>query len=878
MILSSMISTLTLVALFAPTAALPPAPADEPIAGGLTRQPSLLEGRPPAYPKQLIPERQTGICTLLIDIDEVGLVSRVEVVRCDHPAFAQSCLATMPNYSFIPGATAAGSVPVRVTWEARFEPPPPVPTEAPKIAKPKPVRISGKVREGGTGVVIGGAELRCANQPSVRTTADERGRFELRGAADGLCKLEVGAQGYHRRTQAISLAANEAVTTTLYLTPTARNRQGVVVHGRTEEVHMTRRTLEAEELTRVPGTLGDPIRAVTRLPGVARGSFLDNSMMVRGAAPQDTGFYVDGQPVVYLFHLSGQSILHPDMVEQIDFLPGGFGAYYGRATAGIIDVKTRPANGKRFSGKIDVDLLDAGLRLEGPVKGRKDLAFAFSGRRSYIDQLLPPVMSALGAGSQVQVHPIYWDYNLRLDWKGKSKGERAGLRFYGADDVLVLRSGDEESAARSGGFPGIGTHSLFHRAALDWRKKLSKKTKVKTALHLGTINNGGEIGDGEIFWDIGYKSVGLRADLSHEFSKKLTLDVGTDTGTQFWEAHTSFPAVLTIERNFPARGLSEDPAMWENTVESDGYAAALHGTLRAKPHKRLLLLPGLRLERYAWVDQQRFSAEPRLSARWSSDKRNRHQLKVQVGQYRKLPNPELLSDTMGNREMSLEGAWQYGAGYEYRPDPFFHLDVQLFYKKMYNIVGNNRNYTASSAEPRIGNLIDGRVFGAEILLRHRPSPRPFYGWIAYTLSRSERSHRQFPDIGWYLFGKDQTHILNAVIGYKFGHGWTAGTTLRLVSGDPTYPVIAARFDSDVQTYRELRTDRLDARTPAFFQMDVRIEKKSTRKRHAFAYYLDVMNATNQENIEFITHQYDYRASSGIAGIPIFPSLGIEWSW
>jgi outer membrane receptor protein involved in Fe transport len=740
------------------------------------------------------------------------------------------------------------------------------------------VRISGSVREGGTGVIIGGAELRCANQPAARTSADERGRFALRAVADGLCELEVGAQGYHRRRRAISLAPREAVTTTVYLTPTARNRQGVVVHGRKEEVHMTRRILDAEELTRVPGTLGDPIRAVTRLPGVARGSFLDNSLMVRGAAAQDTGFYVDGQPVVYLFHLSGQSILHPDMVEQIEFMPGGFGAYYGRATAGIIDVKTRPANGERFSGKVDVDLLDAGLRLEGPVKGRKDLAFAFSGRRSYIDQLLPPVMAAVGAGSRVQVHPVYWDYNLRLDWKGKSGGERAGLRLYGADDVLVLRSGDTETAARSGGFPGIGTHSLFHRLALDWRKKLSKKTRVKTALHLGTINNGGEIGDGDIFWDIGYRNVGLRADLQHEFSKNLVLDVGTDSGAQFWTAHTRFPAVVTIERNFPTRGFSEELAIWENTVDSEGVAGALHSTLRAKPHPRLLLLPGLRVEKYAWMDQQRLSTEPRFSARWSSDKRNRHQLKVQVGQYRKLPNPELLSDNLGNRSMELEGAWQYGAGYEFRPDPFLHLDVQVFYKKMYNIVGNNRTYSQGGDQPRLDNLIDGRVLGAEFLLRHRPSPRPVYGWIAYTLSRSERRHRQYPEFGWYLFGKDQTHIFNAVVGFKFGHGWTAGTTLRLVSGDPTYPVTAARFDTDVQVYRELRSGDLDARTPTFFQMDVRIEKKSSTKRHAFMYYLDLMNATNAENIEFIIHQYDYRASSGIAGVPIFPSFGIEWSW
>ena len=89
----------------------------------------------------------------------------------------------MPHYTFIPGATAQGTVPVRITWQADFQHPAP---EAPKVEKPKPVRISGRIREGGTGVVLASADVTCVGQ-DVDAQADARGRFSLRGVADGLC-------------------------------------------------------------------------------------------------------------------------------------------------------------------------------------------------------------------------------------------------------------------------------------------------------------------------------------------------------------------------------------------------------------------------------------------------------------------------------------------------------------------------------------------------------------------------------------------------------------------------------------------------------------------------------------------------------------------
>jgi len=850
----------------APDAA--PAPA-----GGLIQMPELINGQNPEYPQALIGTGKDGSCVLIVDIDDAGLVQEITVQTCDDPAFAQAAFAVMPHYTFIPGATAQGTVPVRITWQADFQHPAP---EAPKVEKPKPVRISGRIREGGTGVVLASADVTCVGQ-DVDAQADARGRFALRGVADGLCTLQASAPGYFPRQQEITLKPNEAVELTLYLSPRASNALRTVVRGRKEETHMTRRILEAEELGRVPGTFGDPIRAVERLPGVARTPFLGGGggLVVRGAEPQDSGYYLDGVPIPALFHLGGgPSVIHPDFVDQLDFLPGGFGAHYGRSIAGIVEVRSRPAKGDRLSGKIDVDLLDSGFRLEGPVAGRKDLSFGLSGRRSYIDVLLPLATSVVG-GPDASIQPIYWDYQARLDYK--KGGTRAGVRMYGYDDVLVLAATDDDAARRNGEPPGLGIHGGVHRLVADGRVKLSKPLELKGLVFLGYQFTGGEFGE-DIYWDAGIYELGIRSDLKYSFSKETHVVTGVDLGFQNLGLETQLPVFGGFERTFPGGAVTEDLGVVKTDESDRGAGYGLHTTLRTRLFGRLTLLPGVRFDAYIWEGQRRYSVEPRLQARLMLAPKDRHLLKMSGGKYSKLPEPQELSDSFGNPELKLKGTWQYGLGYEYRPDPFFHADLTLFYKKMFDLVGGNPDFVAGGSEPGLINNGDGRAYGVEVMLRHRPSPRPLYGWLAYTLSRSERFDRGDPDEGWTLFALDQTHILSSVLGYKWGRGWSLGTTVRWITGNPTTPRFGARFDVDARFYRPLRGERRSDRLPDFFQMDLRLEKKSSEKRNAFIWYVDVLNLTNRQNIEFYIYQYDQRAYSGIAGVPFFPSFGIEWSW
>ena len=49
-----------------------------------------------------------------------------------------------------------------------------------------------------------------------------------------------------------------------------------------------------EEIRRVPGTFGDPVRVIQNLPGAARSPFGTGALVIRGANPEDSAVYVDG--------------------------------------------------------------------------------------------------------------------------------------------------------------------------------------------------------------------------------------------------------------------------------------------------------------------------------------------------------------------------------------------------------------------------------------------------------------------------------------------------------------------------------------------------------------------------------------------------------
>jgi hypothetical protein len=159
------------------------------------------------------------------------------------------------------------------------------------------------------------------------------------------------------------------------------------------------------------------------------------------------------------------------------------------------------------------------------------------------------------------------------------------------------------------------------------------------------------------------------------------------------------------------------------------------------------------------------------------------------------------------------------------------------------------------------------------MLRYRADER-FFGWLAYTLSRSERTWADGQPS--QVFGLDQTHILTALGSYVLGAGWELGARFRYVSGNPFTPCAGGVFSSTSTEYLCVNGETNSRRLPAFHQLDIRVDKVWTFDSWKLGAYLDLINAYNRTNPDFIDYNYDYtKSQAGSASLPIVPSLGVR---
>jgi hypothetical protein len=132
----------------------------------------------------------------------------------------------------------------------------------------------------------------------------------------------------------------------------------------------------------------DPLRAISRLPGIQVPTDLRSDVIVRGGNPSECSFTIDGHPVINAYHYGTQgssggfsSLIPPDAIERIRFSPGGFSVKYPNSISASLDLKSI-GELKKQGGFCRADLLGV---TAGAMIGDDDRSVLASVRRSYFD-------------------------------------------------------------------------------------------------------------------------------------------------------------------------------------------------------------------------------------------------------------------------------------------------------------------------------------------------------------------------------------------------------------------------------------------------------------------------------------------------------------
>lgn len=636
----------------------------------------------------------------------------------------------------------------------------------------------------------------------------------------------------------------------------------VEVVGERAPREVTRRAVDQHEIRSMPGTNGDALRSLESMPGVARPPAGAGMLLVRGAGPDDTAVFVDGTAVPIAYHFGDfNSVVPSELLESIDFYPGNFGPEYGRALGGIVDIQLRSPARDRFHGMLQVDLIDARVIAEAPL-GEHTRAL-IAGRRSWIDAWIGGVLEQDGSIGVTKA-PVYYDYQGVIE-QDLSKSTTARLAVFGSDDRmrLVVNAPNASDPSYSGGFEGGVS---FIRAQLRTDTRFGSDARWVNTLSVGRDTQRFAIGR-TFGLDVAYNPVALRSEVKSRVASGVTAVAGFDVVWSRVHGDRQGPPMQDQGQDVGPEFARPQTSLF---AEATRFLPAAYAMLELSPASNVKLMPGVRADHTS--DIHKTSVDPRFSARWDvAPGFPRTTLKGGVGIFHQAPQVYQSIAPFGTPTLRHERAIHYDLGFEQELGRNVELSVDGFYKHFDELVVE-RPDALNQSGTQWSNDGTGRAYGAELLLRYKNDKR-FFGWVAYTLSRSER--RDAAGEPYRLFDYDQTHILTAVASYKLGRGWELGARWRYVSGNPYTPVVAAVYDADAGAYQASDGAENSARDPAFHRLDVRVEKTWTFTDWKLSAYLDVQNAYNRKNAEGRSYNYNYSRSDVASGLPILPVVGLR---
>ena len=841
----------------------------------LTKEPALLQGVEAEYPPEAERAGLEAVVVLTVTLGADGSVTEAAVTQPMGNGFDEAAVTAMKQYRFTPAEVDGVPAPIQMLYQVRFVlavPDAGTPAAGGEMAIPR-ATLKGTLVARGSRTRVPNGTVQCVDQPDAgEALSDDKGLFSLRVAA-GHCKSVAQAAGFETFNAEETLAADETTEVIYYLIPKAIGFE-TVVRAKRDRKEVVRRTFERQELQKVPGSFGDPVRVIQNFPGVARAPFLLGQLIVRGASPAQTLTYMDGVEIPLLFHLgAGPSVVNGEFLDKVDFFPGGFGSRYGRAVGGVVDVTTRQGASDTYHGVAKVDLQDSSLFFEMPIT--EGVSIAAAARRSYIDAILPLVLPKDPEGGTLLILPTYWDYQVRLDAgdpKGKPSRNNYSLMAFGSDDLLkVIATGGGRNRDVS-----LDVHTRFHRLVGNGAFRRGKST-YKITPYLGYDNATFAFGTTQLVADT--YAVGLRADYTYEANKWFTLRLGTDSR---WD-HIAGKAELPVFSGtqyvaFPGA----QPATEQQHIERQLNAvdAALYLETDFKIGK-LTLTPGIRGSFAHVHGQRRWAADPRLWAQLEITEWT--QLKGSVGLYTQPPAPVNLEPApFGTPSLVHEKAFQASLGVVQKLTDNINIDLTGYYNRRFdNVVQpgpRTVNDDGSVTVDRYSNDGLGRAYGLEVMLRHEVTEH-FFGWLSYTFNRSEERRAGTED-PYVLTGFDQTHILTLVGSYRIGKGWEVGARFRYATGNPKTPV-AHDYDlyqADSNRFTAQFGDFRSSRVKPFHQLDLRIDKSFAFKLWTLTVFLDIQNLYNAQNVEASIFDYRFRQEFEVPGVPFLPVLGLKGSF
>lgn len=614
-------------------------------------------------------------------------------------------------------------------------------------------------------------------------------------------------------------------------------------------------TLTREELRSIPGSAGDPMKAVLSLPGVTVLDDASASPAVRGARPEDNLYQVDFVPVGYLFHLGGlTSVFHPELISRFELASAAWSPEYGDVVGAVFDIGLRDPRRDRVHGVFEFGLLGASALVEGPISS--ELSGWLAARRSWFD-----LVAKTGEDKEEGVNytvPVYHDAQARLLWTPRG-GQRLRLDFSTAGDRLDFTyKPDGRAGQRDPVLIGNNAQRLAYRSlALTWEADWGPAGSSTVSLGQTRDRNAASLSAAGRY-TLQRTDDFLRAQWQTQWNPTLGVTLGGSLTRRRLDLDLDLRDPRCTEFD-PNCDLSSAPRV-TSLQRSHQDQADLYGQFRWRLAPAWTATGGVRVSHDQLLRRQ--LTEPRAGLEWAWSRDTL--ISLGLGAHHQPGPAEQVLHDVGNprllpvRSRAVVLGWsQTGRdGWSWRAEAYAKTFDDL-----------------ALADPalRYRNGGSGHARGVEALVK-KEWGQGWSGFVSVSLSEARRRNELTGER--FRMAYDQPVIITAVGQYQLNARWKLGARWSVHSGSLDTPIVGTGTYPDGRVrpiYGALNSTRL----PTYHRLDLRADARYSERLSA---YFELINAYGRKNVAGYSYAADYRSREPIYQLGLVPSAGIQYRY
>ncbi len=668
---------------------------------------------------------------------------------------------------------------------------------------------------------------------AVSTQSDVNGKYSIK-ITSGIYTVESASFGYKKYLASITVSADMTYDILLATTVVELEKVELRAERSTENVdkiEMGTEELKIEEIKKIPAFMGevDIIKTITLLPGVTTVGEGASGFNVRGGGIDQNLILMDEATIYSSSHLFGFfSVFNADAVDELKLYKGSIPARYGGRLSSVLDVKQREGDYKKFHGQGGIGLVSSRLTLEGPIK--KDTAsFIISARRTYADQFLRFFKTDALKKTKAYFH----DFNTKLAYRLGSKDKITVSAYYGRDFF---------------NFGGLFGFDFGNGNVVGaWSHRFKDSSFVKT--HIAYNNYNYKFDFANFFeWTSVIKDYQVRTEFTNIINNHHKIRYGGDV-TYYRFKPAKVESKGEIADVFKSFSLDKESSVVASAFISDEMTVnnklsisyglrysglAVLGGLNSVQYKEGLPLEeenatGTKKYKSGEVVKYYHGLMPRFGIRYKIDSMS----SIKGGYNRMRQNLHLVSNTtnslpldvwkMSDEYIKPATADQVSVGYfrNVMKDKV-ELSAEVYYKQMHNLLDYKNGADLLLNQTIETELLQGkgRAYGLEIMIRKKKGK--FTGWLAYTLSRTERKiEGKFPqetiNFGkWYKSNYDKPHDISFVGTYDITKRLNVGLSFLYSTGRPIsfpdgrYTISSADGGTTIPNYLSRNNGRISS--------------------------------------------------------------------